>query len=274
MNLGKVLSRVVCGGRTLFGLRNTEVVVERNGIFWSLDLNEAIDLMIYIFGYFEKTTVQLMRSLLKEGQTYIDVGSNIGAHVLTAAQVVGPKGVVVACEPTNWAYSKLIQNIKLNKGLSKIVRAQCVFVSDSSSIPDHICSSWDLSAKPDNFQHMGSAKSTSSAQSVSLDDLIVNNNPDHLGLIKIDVDGFELEVLRSGEKSIKKYKPDIVIEYAPYCLAEKGVSEKEFFVFMSQLGYKFVYLDNLKRIDFNEAALNHYTPDMGGINILFSDKKY
>ena len=65
--------------------------------------------------------------------------------------------------------------------------------------------------------------------------------------IKIDVDGHELDVLKSGEKFLAKEKPVIFIEIAPYLYPEFGYSYEELIKFIINLNYNF-YDENLNEV--------------------------
>ena len=56
---------------------------------------------IYFQGYFEWAETNFIRSILKPGQTFVDVGANIGWHTLLAARSVGETGRVLAFEPVS-----------------------------------------------------------------------------------------------------------------------------------------------------------------------------
>lgn len=98
-------------------VRNKSGVYKINGLVFDLDLNEIIDLSIYLHR-FEKDVSDFNRMVTKPGMTVIDVGANIGAHCLYFASYVGALGQVFAFEPTNYAFSKLLKNIKLNNSLN------------------------------------------------------------------------------------------------------------------------------------------------------------
>ena len=65
--------------------------------------------------------------------------------------------------------------------------------------------------------------------------------------IKLDVDGYELDVLISGEDFLKKNKPIIFIEIAPYLYPEFGYSCQELIEFIQKLNYKFLD-ENIKEV--------------------------
>ena len=66
--------------------------------------------------------------------------------------------------------------------------------------------------------------------------------------IKLDVDGYELDVLKSGKIFLAKSKPIIFIEIAPYLYPEFGYSCEELVKFIINLNYNF-YDENLKEIE-------------------------
>ena len=74
--------------------------------------------------------------------------------------------------------------------------------------------------------------------------------------MKIDVDGFEMNVLKSSIKTLKNMKPVIFMEYAPYLFYENGFSPKEFFNFLKKYNYRIYDLNfnRLNRIKINNGS--------------------
>ena len=69
-----------------------------------------------------------------------------------------------------------------------------------------------------------------------------------IDFIKIDVDGYELDVLKSGKKSILKHRPFIYFEFAPYLYKEFGYTPKTLISFIkNELNYKF-YDENFQKV--------------------------
>ena len=96
--------------------------------------------------------------------------------------------------------------------------------------------------------HLGTLKEINKKKIISLDRLIKRINK-KIHFIKIDVDGFEFEVLQSGIFYINKYKPIIHIEFAPYLHQEFGYSSKKLISLLkkNKLKYNF-YNENLNEI--------------------------
>src|SRR5215510_3826991 len=100
------------------GFRSDTVVCRRGGVTWSLDLRDGVQLSIYLFGTFERTTGRALRRWLPRGGVAIDVGANVGAHTLPMAHHVGDAGRVIAIEPTQTAIEALRRNVGLNPDLA------------------------------------------------------------------------------------------------------------------------------------------------------------
>ena len=100
--IAKILSRIL----TFFISKNQNVT--RNSIRWCLDLNEGIDLSIYLFGTSEKKIVNLRKIFTNKNEslTILDIGANIGSVSLVIAKMF-KNSKIFAIEPTNYAFNKL-----------------------------------------------------------------------------------------------------------------------------------------------------------------------
>ena len=213
--------------------------VSRNGINWLLELNEGIDLSIFLFGNFEKSILRNAKKLLKNNELdIIDIGSNMGVHTLNFAKHF-QNSKVYSLEPTDFAFEKLLKNVSLNPNL-KNISAHQVYINDNKKRPTQIYSSWNL--KSDNEKHnkhLGIKKSINKAQSLTLDEFIYQNKIQKKTLIKCDVDGNELYTFKSGQSYLAKFKPIIIMELAPYLYKENGYSSEELIIFIKSLNYRF-----------------------------------
>ena len=191
-------------------------IIERNGIRYFVDLNEGIDLGIFLNIKNEKKIFNIIKILGKH-ITIIDIGSNIGSVTLPLAKIFS-KSKVISIEPTFYAFSKLKKNINLNPILKKRIKLENVFVSNQNKIVNKVYSSWNLSNDSKKHKvHFGTLKKTS--KNIKKLDKVCSEVK-KVDFIKIDVDGHELDVLKSGKKTIKKHKPFIYFEFAPYLYKE------------------------------------------------------
>lgn len=224
--LARIARAPVIAARRLLG-RGPEVVVKRRGLTWQLDLREGIDFSIFLMGGFELRTIAAYGAILRPGSVALDIGANIGAHALPLAELVGPLGRVLAFEPTSFAYAKLRRNLSLNPELGERVRAfQMMLVADDAeTLPEALYSSWPLEVSEDVHPKLrGRLMSTNGARAASLDAILEEEGVERVDFIKLDVDGYECEVLRGASHTLKRRRPSLIMEIAPYVLAEQGES--------------------------------------------------
>ncbi|MGM4918944.1 FkbM family methyltransferase [Tardiphaga sp. 804_B3_N1_9] len=195
------------------------VRTRRSDFNWELDLREGIDFSLYVAQY-ERRTTRFLTTHLKRGDIALDLGANIGAQTLPMAQAVGDTGRVIAVEATDYAMSKLQRNLSLNPGLtSRVTCVQAILSDSDGSENNSIYSSWPITSTAEDLDrhgvHGGVLKSTNGAFR-SLDALVAELGLPNVHFIKLDVDGNELSVLRSGAETIRRYRPKMVVEFAPY----------------------------------------------------------
>ena len=243
-----------------FGIKKN-VIVNRNLINWKLDISEGIDLSIFLFGSFQQNLVLSINrhifSQKKSRNNYfniIDIGSNIGDKSLSITSGLLSKNFtnfkVFSIEPTDYAFKKQINNINLNPKLKKKIKSFRYFVSNNKIKPKNIYSSWNLDSNKDSHKiHKGILKKVNkSTKTISLDSFVKKNKIKDQIILKIDVDGFEMDVLRSSIKTLRKRKPIIFMEYAPYLFNEQGTSMKEFYNFIKKYHYE-TYDLNFNKLD-------------------------
>ena len=234
-------------------------IVVRKGINYKLNLRQGIDLSIFIFGSFQNKITSILTKIIlnKKNQKFfsvLDIGSNIGDKSLSLAKNLLNKKIknflIYSIEPTEFAINKQIENLNLNKELKKKIRIFPFFITNTKNNIKEAFSSWDL-FKQNNIIHGGQKKLFSkNTKSIRLDNFIKNNKIKNVLLIKIDVDGNELDVLYSAKKFLLKNSPYIIIEFSQSALEAKGVSIKNFYKFIKNINYS-IYDLNLKKITKN-----------------------
>ncbi len=226
------------------------LIVKRNKINWNLNLSEAIDLHIFIFGGFEKEITKIAKKLnLNRYNQIIDIGANFGIQSLQFAQSFS-KSKIFSIEPTDYAFDKLNKNLKLNPQLSKNIYPFHMFLGlKGKKKPMSIYSSWNLvSGEPKHSKHQGEKKSSENSNFLTLDEFIILNKISNVDFIKLDVDGFEYNVLKGGLNFLKDKKPPIFMELAPYLYKEYGYSKEKILELIRSLNYNFYDLEKLNKI--------------------------
>ena len=249
--IAKIISKV------LKLIISEDQTVIRNKIKWNLNLNEGIDLAIYLFGTSEKKIVNLKKIFKNTDQplTVLDIGANIGSVSLVIANMFN-NSKVFAIEPTSYAFNKLLNNIKLNYQLANRVHARQLFITNNKK-PLSVWSSWNLDKidKKHN-KHFGTLKEVKKNSYIKLDEFIENENLIKVDFIKLDVDGYEIDVLKSGEKFLKKHKPIIFMEIAPYLYPEFGYNCYKLINFLKGMDYNFFDENLIEIVDIYKQVEN------------------
>jgi FkbM family methyltransferase len=277
MLIARLLNRMLRLARGLVG-RNMLVRCRRRTIEWDLDLDEGIDLSIYLLGAFEPRVLRAYTPVIAEGAVVFDIGANIGAHTLNFARLVGPNGRVFAIEPTDYAIAKLRRNLELNPELSaRVTTHQCFLSAESTAVPpDEIPSSWPVTAPNDDPRQdaIGKARAVTSAVAITADDFFAQAGLDRLDFVKIDVDGNEHTVLRGFRSTLKRFRPTILIELAPYHY--DGGHEAEFdelVRYLASLDYEFADVNDGRSVPSDPGALRRLVVPISGINALLRPRR-
>lgn len=141
----------------------------------------------------------------RPGSTAIDVGSNNGAHALVMAHWVGPSGRVYGFEPTPRMHAAALANCRHN-GADHVEIAQ-VAVADREGEARFEDSSGESNPGTSHLSEQGSI----TVRTVTLDDTIPADAA--VALIKIDVEGHELAVLRGAQRLLLRCRPAVVLEF-------------------------------------------------------------
>jgi FkbM family methyltransferase len=270
VHLARLSQKLIANVRSTVG-KGDKVDVRRRGLRWELDLSEGIDFSIFLVGAFELRTAKTLARLIRHGNVVLDIGANIGAHTLGIAKSVGSNGKVFAIEPSDFAFTKLLRNLSLNPELEFRVHASQLFFSDGAikSPPREIHASWplhsDASVHP---KHRGRLVSTGNAKIETLDCFARQHQIARLDLIKIDVDGYEVPVLRGGLETLCRFRPILVMELAPYIYEETNNHFNELVELLKTSGYVLQNADNGKPVPLDVGQLKRLIPDGASMNVV------
>ena len=197
-----------------------------------LNIKESSMMLERCFGLYEPEKTKAIHSLFKSGQTFVDVGGNKGDFALLAARIAGPTGRVVCVEPepTNFqwigrsAELNAYKNIQLcNLALSDFNGEAVLHLGAKSGF--HTL----LHGAPERDRGSVNVKTR------TLDSLLAELNVPSVDVLKIDVEGAELQVLRGAGATIAA-NPQLVIllDVHPFL----GVNVAEIFDFLQSLGMR------------------------------------
>ena len=178
-----------------------------------------------------------------------------------------------AFEPTDFGVGKLRRNLSLNPELAGRVRVEQRFlVADRGDpLPSVVPASWPVGEWHDDLHwgHLGKSKTLVEATAVTGDEFCAAEKISAISLVKIDVDGHEFGVLKGFQDSLRRLRPRILIEIAPFIYEGINVAEFDEFVrFLADLDYTFFDANTGRPISRDPVVLRRTITPGGGINAL------
>ncbi|MCC7417780.1 MAG: FkbM family methyltransferase [Acidobacteria bacterium] len=215
-------------------------VTTEDGYQFPVDPGTLLGWNVHFFGSYEPEVRTAIRQWLRPGDTALDVGANVGWHTLLMGTLVGPAGRVCAFEPNDSTRGRLIGAIEAN-GLSNVT-------VDRRAVSDRPGEgAFDAPAAGDLWDGTGRLVRDGARgrpiDCVTLDDYAAARRLDRVDFIKIDVEGWELAVLRGGPRTLALHAPTIVFEYDPAYVARCGGSADELTTCLTNAGYRLFALD-------------------------------
>jgi len=174
----------------------------------------------YYESNYEEENYNFLQQQVKKGMHIIDIGAHIGLFSVTASQLTGTEGKVICFEPTPGTFNTLTETLRLNK-CSNVTPVQAA-VSEQSGVTTFYIS--DIEACNSNSLVKNKEEKEISAHEVklvSIDDVVATYSM-RPSVIKIDVEGAELDVLKGGIQTFKSIKPILILGMHPEFIKMKG----------------------------------------------------
>jgi len=216
-----------------------------------LDTKNFIDASIYYTGDYEAYLKKIFKRLIKPNNVILDIGANIGFHTLYFAELTGTNGKVIAFEPIPHNFAALENNISLNN-FPQIVMINKALGNTNSQMNIHIN---EQAQNPGAFNLFEDGVKNTIIECTKGDDYLQENNIKKVDFIKIDVEGFELEVLKGLAETIKLFNPIIIFEYDYNYQSKLNNDPTIIFNYLKTLSYNLSIIDgygNLKCLTIND----------------------
>ena len=199
--------KLVVPGRLRKWRTHSEPFVHKGtrGVRLRLHPSQYIDERIYVDGVYERRFLEFLRHRIKHGGTMLDVGANIGNHALYLNDLFDQ---VHCFEPSSKAAARLEENIQLNR-LRHVHVHRMGFGASEGSIPFSNDENLALGKFLPN-----DAAGEQLLPVITGDKWASDARLDRVDYIKIDVEGFEYEVLLGLSKTIAKFQPLVSFEYS------------------------------------------------------------
>ncbi|WP_163381588.1 FkbM family methyltransferase [Cyclobacterium sp. SYSU L10401] len=179
-------------------------------LFINPKYDKGIERKLYLTGVYEKGLLRVLDNILSPGDVMVDAGANIGLISIFSAFKVGDEGLVVAFEPHPETFSILQKNILIN-GLTKILLFNKALGSASGIAK--IYSNLQINRGAASLVLFEKNSPSFDVDVVTLDSILTERNIHKVNLLKIDVEGFEMEVLKGSHSILSKSNgPILVVE--------------------------------------------------------------
>jgi FkbM family methyltransferase len=193
-------------------------------------------------GELETGTRLLIQRLLRPGDTFIDVGANLGLHTLAAAHTLRGRGQIIAFEPFEPTQRLLSKTIWMN-GFSQMVRIHQAAVSSVAGTQELYVGHTSGHNSLYRLDDPGVANTPAvQVPVVGLDSQVAAGAS--VSLIKIDVEGAELDVLQSARRIVTENPAvALIVEFGRSHLHRVGQSTTDWLTAFEQHGFEYRAVD-------------------------------
>lgn len=190
------------------------------------------DRISYLFHGLEPSVIRVARTILRPGDTAVDIGANVGFLTREFAALVGRRGHVFAFEPDPATFDCLAFNVqklpqvRLSKtAIADRAGTMTLHLHPTSGMSNSLVNAWDNA-------------SALEVETSTLDDWISRTVSGPVRMVKIDVEGAEAHVLRGMENTLEgATPPQVIMEFCPKNLGGTQ-AEEEIFQLMGRHGYR------------------------------------
>lgn len=225
--------------RALRSVDHAPVQKDVDGVVFELNSEDLIDFGLLYNGGFQRNLARYITTRLGAGpRVFWDVGANIGSICLPVASMA-PQARVVAFEPSPPVRARLMRNLALNPTLAARIQALGTALSDVDGETDFFVSNETFNSGVGGLGHAHNRETQPVRVPVARADALIGSGqapaPD---LIKIDVEGFEHQVLAGMGELLRTDRPlELIFEHYPYRLEETGQSREHNANLMREHGF-------------------------------------
>jgi FkbM family methyltransferase len=195
----------------------------------------------YYFGDYGLDITMILERFLRPGMTFLDVGANVGYFSALALSLVGRNGHVHAFEPVPSLFAHLEQVARVNPQHDLVCNMCGLGESEDLNLIS-VAGSWNAgwNTMVPGFMSSNRAVEAVSVRVQRLDEYLFSRGINSVDLIKIDVEGFELPVLRGSQAFFENMpnKPPIICEIAPGAYSKLGCSLHDLDAFLKRYDYR------------------------------------
>ena len=226
----------------MYGKKDT--VVQFRGAQFLMPTKDITLTPTVMSGVFERHELDIFERVCSAGATVIDVGANIGLYSVIAARRIGDSGTVYAFEPVPENIAFLRKNLELN-GVRDRVAVQEVAVGEADGELEIFLSDRQIGTHSAAKATVGGGESLRVPMR-SVDAFVASSGISRIDVVKVDVEGYDGQVLQGALQTLRRHKPVLFIEYSPELLEACGQNPDEFVALMGGIYKHCVLVDAFK----------------------------
>jgi FkbM family methyltransferase len=184
---------------------------------WFLAYGDTIGLHVAAYRLaqtpFDEGEWKLVRRALERGGTFIDVGANQGFYTILASRTVGPDGRVIAFEPAPSENRKLVRNLRINRCANATVEASAVGAHGGESSFRYVLGhQGSYSGLGEGANDVTAPHRTITVPQTTLDAYADVHGLRSVDVLKLDIEGGELDALKGAEVLLQTSRPVVLCE--------------------------------------------------------------
>ena len=187
-----------------------------------VETGDVVGRVLTASGVWEPHVTEAFRARLGAGDICVDIGAHVGYYTLLASTLVGPTGHVYAFEPSPGVYRALEQNVARN-GVTNVTALNIAAGADGSTgvlyeLAEGSSGNSSLSPRLLDSPHAGTADDYASVEVeiCAADARVPAEELARVRMIKVDVEGYEVEALRGVERILDAGAPvAVIVELSP-----------------------------------------------------------
>lgn len=225
---------------------------------FKLDRSTYMGSAIYWQGYYSRSELFLLARMLHPSMVFADIGANQGEYTVFAAKRV-PNGRVLSFEPSDSSYRSLEENIRINRfsnvtaynvGLHEQAGVFEIYEPDDTEKARHTpIPGLRNEGVSTIYKVQDISRLRGTIKVEAFDQVFAETGLDRLDVMKIDVEGAELPVLRGAVTSLKRYRPTILMELNKLTFEAAGYAVSDVVGFLADLNYEFYTVGDYRFLD-------------------------
>jgi len=207
----------------------------------------SIESLILNHGFFQQNVFDTLMAFAEPDSVALDIGANIGSYAIPLARAF-PDIEVHGFEPNPVVIKRFSENIALNRLINRNIKVKPIALSDTPGRMNFYAVS-TLEGNPGLSSFHEESLGNEQHQSIEIDvetlDCLYLDSSKHISVIKMDVQGHELQVLNGGLRMLEKFRPAIVFEHEDslFSSTEAALNTKQQIAgLFNKLGYRCFYI--------------------------------